>query len=237
MFSGILEWLDRPFLDIGPVLHVGTVEASPAELIGCVTGAATVLLVARQIGWAWPIGIVNNLMFLALFLASGLYAGAGLQVVFILVALYGWWKWRPDGGDPHRRHTSPGKSELGVVQASRSALLVWGVGAAVVAVGLWQLLDRVTDSEVPLWDGVATALALTALVGQTRKQIEAWYVWILADLVYIPLYAHQQLWLTSALYVLYVALCWRGYRAWKRSLTESGPAASSLPAAAAGRAG
>lgn len=228
--SDLLEWLDSP------LLRLGSVEASPAELIGCVTGAATVFMVSKQIVWAWPVGILNNLMFLALFLSSGLYAGAGLQVVFILVALYGWWQWKPEGGDYHRRH---GRSGLDVVHARRRTMALWAAGIAVGSVVLWQLLSRATDSEVPLWDGVATSLALTALVGQTRKQIESWYVWILADLVYIPLYAHQELWFTSALYVLYLGLCWRGYRAWKKSL--SGPEASrgSAPPLAepAGRAG
>ena len=62
---------------------------SPIEVAGFITGALCVWLVARQNHWNWPIGIANNVAFLALFWTSGLYADSGLQVVYIALALYG----------------------------------------------------------------------------------------------------------------------------------------------------
>jgi nicotinamide mononucleotide transporter len=76
------------------------------------------------------------------------------------------------------------------------------------------LLDRVTDSTVPLPDAITTVLSLLATWGQARKKLESWWLWIAADVVYVPLYAYKVLWLTAVLYVGFLALCVFGLRSW-----------------------
>ena len=57
------------------------------EVAGFVTGALCVYLVVRQHIANFPIGIANNVFFFVLFVAAGLYADAGLQVVFLALGL------------------------------------------------------------------------------------------------------------------------------------------------------
>jgi nicotinamide mononucleotide transporter len=179
------------------------------EIAGFVTGALCVWLVARQNVWNWPIGILNNVAFLVLFLTSGLYADGSLQVVYIALAVYGWWAWLRGGVS----HTS-----LPIGRTSRAqwwALL--GAGMAATAVLTW-VLARYTDSTVPLADAVTTVLSLLATWGQARKKIESWWLWIAADVIYVPLYAYKGLWLTGILYLGFLALCVVGLVGWRASL-------------------
>ena len=62
-------------------------------MLGFVTGALCVWLLARENIWNWPIGIANNIFYIVVFLKSGLYGDSGLQVVYIVLAAYGWWTW------------------------------------------------------------------------------------------------------------------------------------------------
>jgi nicotinamide mononucleotide transporter len=193
-----------------PLFTVLDTPVSWTEFLGFGSGALCVWLVARQHIANWPIGIANNVLFVLLFTQAGLYADAGLQVVFITLAAYGWWTWTHGGG--------PGSSVLPVRRTTRTEW-TWLLAAGVVAtLALTLLLDRATDSTVPFWDALTTALSLMATYGQCRKRLESWWLWIAADVVYVPLYAHKELYLTSLLYIGFMALCVAGLLNWSRDL-------------------
>jgi nicotinamide mononucleotide transporter len=185
---------------------------SLTEFLGFLTGVVNVWLLARQILWNWPVGIANNLLYFAVFLHSGLYGDAGLQLIYAALGVYGWWHWS---------HPAPGSSALIVTRTTRSTW-IWLVPATAIAtVALAFFLARFTDSTVPRRDALTTALSLAATYGQTKKLLESWWIWILADMIYIPLYIYKGLWLTSALYAIFMILCVVGLRAWRKALHES----------------
>lgn len=185
------------------------------EVLGFATGALCVWLVARQHVANWPIGIANNLFFIVLFAQAGLYADAGLQIVFIALAAYGWWSWTHGGG--------PGTAgALAVRRTTRAEWVCLAAAGAVGVLGLTLLLSSATDSTVPFWDALTTGLSLAATYGQCRKLVESWWLWIAADLVYVPLYAYKELYLTSVLYVGFLALCVAGLAGWRRTLPPRG---------------
>ncbi|MFD8077136.1 nicotinamide riboside transporter PnuC [Streptomyces sp. NPDC059718] len=188
-----------------PLFILLDTPVSWVEVLGFGSGALCVWLVARRHIANWPVGIANNLFFILLFAGAGLYADAALQIVYVALAVYGWWSWAAAG------------SAAGRLAVSRTDRRTWAVlaPATVIATALLTvLLDRATDSTVPFWDALTTALSLAATYGQCRKKIESWYLWIAADLVYIPLYAYKGLYLTSLLYAGFLLLCLVGLRGW-----------------------
>jgi nicotinamide mononucleotide transporter len=193
---------------------------SGIEALGFLTGAACVALLVRQNIWNWPIGIANNLLFIALFLRAGLYADVGLQGFYIAISLYGWWSWL-HGGRDH------GTLKVGRVPAG--AALVLAAGVALATAGLTWILRRYTNSTVPVFDSLITALSLAAQFMMTRKWIENWGVWIAANCLSIGLLIYKGLYVTSALYAVYQVLCVMGLVAWRRALREEAPPAG-LPA-------
>lgn len=188
------------------------------EAFGFITGVVNVWLLARQNIWNWPIGLANNLAYLIVFATSGLYGDAGLQVVYMTLGIYGWWKWLRRSG-------------LEGLAVTRTTPAIWTYLAPIALASFLFLrwfLGRFTDSTVPMWDGLTTALSLAAIWGQSRKLLESWWIWILADLIYIPLYIYKGLWLTSLLYFVFLLLCIFGLREWMR---ETAPSASVQPQA------
>jgi nicotinamide mononucleotide transporter len=179
---------------------------SPVEIAGFITGALCVWLVVRRNVWNFPLGIANNVFFWLLFMQAGLYADAWLQVVYLVLGALGWYWWLYGGAD-------------------RTALVVrdtptWGwavVGTfVVVATGvIYALLTSHTDSTVPLADALTTALSLGAQVMLNRKWIGNWWLWITADVLYVVLYWHKDLYLTSILYAGFMVLCVVGLNQWR----------------------
>ena len=186
-------------------------RVSLIEILGFLTGAVNVWLLARQNVWNWPVGLANNALYVAVFVAAGLYGDAGLQLVYITLGAYGWWSW-----------THPGREAgLHVVRTPRP-VWAWLVPAAMAAAfALRFFLRNFTDSTVPGGDAVTTALSLAAIYGQCRKYLESWWIWIAADLIYIPLYIYKNLWLTSGLYFVFLLLCVVGLREWRKALFQA----------------
>ena len=180
-----------------------------AEVLGFATGLINVGLLVRQHILNWPVGILNVALLMLVFWSAGLYADASLQVLYVLLGCYGWWAWLHGGQD---------RSHLLVRPTTRTEWPAQAVAGVLLTAGLWLFLDRLTNSTVPLADAVTTALSLLATYGQSRKLIENWWLWIAADLIYIPLYGYKDLWLTSILYVAFLALCVAGLRAWQSAL-------------------
>lgn len=190
------------------LFQLGQDSVTWAELLGFATGAICVWLCVRASVWNFPVGIANNLFFLVLFWSARLYADASLQIVYLALAAYGWWVWLRGGERRSRRLMG---------RASTPALLLLLGLSAPATWGLTILLTHAHDI-APFWDALTTALSLAAQWLLNAKQIQNWYFWIVADLVYIPLYFVKALDLTGIVYVLFLALCLIGWQSWRREL-------------------
>src|SRR5262245_28269197 len=187
---------------------LGNDQVSVAELLGFVTGAASVWLTVLARISNFPVGIANSAFFLVLFLAARLYADSGLQVVYIVLGFAGWWQWL---------HGGPQRSRLVVSRSGpllRAGCLVFAAG------GTWGLtvLLRAAHDVAPFWDALTTAVSLAAQFLLNRKMIENWALWIAVDLIYIPLYVVKRLDLTAIVYALFLGMCLLGVAAWRRAL-------------------
>ena len=200
----VIDWLG------GTALTAFGAPTTWAEVLGFATGLVTVWLLVRQHLLNWPIGIVNVLLLMLVFWSAGLYADAGLQIVYVLLGAYGWWAWIYGGAS---------RSRLVVRTTTGREWTAQAVAGVLLTAALWLFLARFTGSTVPLADAVTTALSLLATYGQARKLVENWWLWIAADLIYIPLYGYKDLWLTAILYLAFLALCVLGLRAWRAALS------------------
>ena len=184
-----------------------------AELLGFLTGIACVYLVIYEHVWNFPLGIASNIFFFALFVRAGLYGDAGLQVVYIGLAVQGWYWWLRGG-----RH----RTTLHVSHISRREFLMAIVLAAVAVAALLNVL-RVAGGSAPFLDSLTTVLSLVAQYFLNRKYIENWIVWIIADVLYIYLYLQRGLLLTAILYAIFIAMCVAGLAQWRRSIRVNAP--------------
>jgi nicotinamide mononucleotide transporter len=183
------------------------------EACGFVTGAVCVWLVTRGNIWNWPIGLANNLFFAFLFWRARLFADMGLQGVYLIFGVWGWWQWL-HGGKNHSR-----------LEVTRGTRVEW-IGIALFLVfGTWGLRELLiaVNGAAPFWDSLTTTLCLAAQYLLCRKRIENWWLWITADLIYVPLYFSRHLPLTAILYAGFIGLCVIGLFRWRKELHDSRP--------------
>lgn len=191
------------------------------EVLGFVTGAACVLLAARRSIWNFPIGIANNIVFLWLFLGSALYADAGLQVVYLVLAVAGWVNWA-------RNRASDEKALI--ASTPRRAVVPLVIAAVVITALLIWVLSTFTDSTTEVADSSTTAVSLVAQYMLNRRWIENWFVWLAVDIAYVGLYLVKGLWITGLLYLLFIGIAVWGYRGWVLARRRgAGVTASAVP--------
>lgn len=188
-------------------------HVSISEVFGFITGAASVWLCVKLRTSNWPVGIANDLFFLILFWSAGLYANAGLQILYVVLGIWGWWEWV---------HGGKNRAPVPVSRTSRREWLLLATGTVAGTAVLMWLLRSTTTSTVVFWDALTTAISIAATWGQCLKKVESWYLWIAVDCIYVPLYASQHLGLTAVLYLGFLGMCFVGLRDWKRELQQQG---------------
>ena len=181
---------------------------SPWELAGFLTGIVCVWQVVCRNIWNFPLGILSCACFLILFLQQRLFGEAILQVIFIALNIHGWNQWLRKGSDQGGRQVSNvPKKEFTIL-----ALLVFPFTA-----GLWAILTWLNGS-APLVDAWVTSLSLIAQWLLNRKFIQSWPVWILVDVLTIGLGIYRGMYLLSALYIIYLSMCFVGWYSWNKTI-------------------
>ena len=179
-------------------------KATWLEAVSFVTGAACVWLTVKESVWNFPVSLANVATFSVVYFNVRLYADAGLQVVYFVLTLIGWYLWLWGG----KHHTALRISRTGALEWA------WVLGALLVLTGgLWQLLHYVGGSS-SFWDALTTSISLGAQWLLNRKRLENWILWIVGDVIYIPLYLYKELYLTSILYAVFLAMATMGLMQW-----------------------
>ena len=192
---------------------------SPLELFAALIGAISVWLSVRQNIWSWPTAIVNVVLYAIVFYEAKLYADMGLQVIYAILSIYGWYEWLYGGAGHTELRVSRTGARLGALLA-----LIAAAGSAVLGV----FLHHSTDAALPFMDSFLSSTSLVAQWMMTKKLLENWLVWIGVDVLYVGMFIFKGLFLTAGLYAVFLALAVKGYLDWRRSIAAQ---ATAVPAA------
>ncbi len=179
------------------------------QIVGAALGLLYLWLEYRADIRLWIVGLVMPVVHGALYYKAGLYADCSMQVYYVLAGLYGWLVW----------HNAPKKkTAAGTAVAHTPLRMLPALAAAYAALhaAIYWLLVRFTDSAVPFWDSLTTALCIVAYWMLARKWVEQWLVWLAVDAVTVGLYLCKGIPVTAGLYALYSVLAVAGYLRWRR---------------------
>lgn len=183
------------------------------EVVAVVVTIAAVWLTARQVIWCWPLALISVSLYAVVFFQAKLYADMGLQAVYFVLALYGWWAWL---------HGSEEHGELRVSLAGWSTRVGLVVLGALSGLLLGLTLERFTDASLPFMDSSLSSFSIVAQWLQTRKILGAWLLWIALDVFYVGMFVFKGLYLTAGLYAVFLWLASMGFISWRRSMATSG---------------
>lgn len=207
------------------------------EIVGNAFGLASAVGGMRRRVWAWPVGIVGNVLLFTVFLFTGtdsdhagpLYGQAARQVFFIVVSVYGYWRWQEN------RRTGSGAHAV-VPRWATGPERVAYVGAGLVAVGVCFLVFRAIGAgwPAPTWyywaDSWIFIGSMLATYAMARGWVDFWLCWIAVDMVGVPELVHFHFYPTAVLYGVYGGFVIWGFFEWLRvARIEVAPIGVSAP--------
>jgi nicotinamide mononucleotide transporter len=192
-------------LSIFQTVYENLMASSWLEAIAVITGLLSVWYAKKENILVYPTGIISVLIYVYICLTVKLYADMGINAFYFVMSIYGWVKWTRHTGDhQHRPIKWASKQEW-----------AWSVAGLVVFFFiLVYILKNYTDSNVPVWDALTTAIFIIGMWLMALKKIENWLFWIAGDLISIPLYASKGLVLTSIQFTIFLILAIAGYLEW-----------------------
>ena len=180
-------------------------QMSAAEVVSVLLGVVYLVLAVRRSRWCWVAGGISSGLMIWLSAQARLPMQALLNVYYVVVSVYAWWRWT--GQEAH----TPAVSLLP---------LRWHIAGVVGVIGASLLTARLLATETqaawPLLDSLTTwgSLFTTWLVA--RAKLENWAYWFLIDAVEACLFFEQHLYLVSIMTFATLGVIVVGHRAWWR---------------------
>lgn len=179
------------------------------EIVASVFGFFSAGLTVKQNIWCWPTGIISVFLFIFVFYDAKLYSDMMLQMIFVVLQIYGWYFWLHGGKD---------QKEVPVLVLNGGRRIFWGGVTLIGSLLLGHFMSTRTNADVAYIDATQTVMSLIAQYLQAFKALESWIFWITVDVISIGLYLYKKLYFTTGLYCLFLGIATMGYFEWRRSL-------------------
>ena len=193
------------------------------EIFGNLFGLASAVGGMRRRVWAWPVGIVGNVMLFTVFLGSWashshqapLIGQAGRQVFFVITSIYGWHRW---ANARRASADAPAVTPRWATGDERRKLLL----AAAIAISVCYFAFRLIGEGFPVqwWYYLADSWifvgSMVATYAMARGWTDFWLCWIAVDVVGVPELLHFHYYPSAALYAIYGGFVIWGFVVWRR---------------------
>ncbi len=163
-----------------------------------------VILAARRHVACWPVGMIGVFLAFFVYTSARLYSDATLQVVYLILSIYGWRQWSKSVDSGHmpikRMSVALHGQILGIG-------LLWGLSMG----WFWSLFQ----AALPFIDGLTTSFSLLTTWLVARRYLENWLYWIVIDIVCIGVYIDRQIDAFVYLFIIYTLLAIWGWWRWR----------------------
>ncbi len=175
----------------------------------------------------WYASMVMPAISMWIYFSKGIYADFAINIYYLVIAIYGfivWTRGHKKISNQSDQSDSSDRSDKNLPITNIPLRMLFACVAVFLAlwVGLYLILNYLTDSTVPIPDAFTTALSIVGMWMLARKYLQQWIAWILVDAVCTCLYWYKGIPLYAILYAIYTIIAFFGYRKWLRLMHAAG---------------
>lgn len=184
------------------------------EAIAFIFGILSVWYAKKANILVYPTGIICTIITVYLLYINQYFGDMMMNFYYSVMSIYGWWNWSRKKGNKYVvpiSRTNHKEKFVGIFMFIATMIVTY-----LVYKGFNYTI------EIPNYiDIVTSGIFFTAMWYMANKKLESWTLWIIADIITIPLYAYRGLGMLSLQYLVFTILAIQGYIEWKKSLNNN----------------
>lgn len=187
------------------------------EVLGVLLGFLYLILIMQQNILGWYAAFGSTAIFSWLFWDVSLVMESGLNVYYLIMAIYGWWVWKGN-----ERAIKSGADSGAAIVESEKLIQTWSIqrhlfvigGIVLISLMTGYGLEKNTTAALPYLDSFTTWGAVITTYMVTQKVLENWWYWLVIDTVAVYLYIDRELYLIALQMIVYIVMIFVGWYMW-----------------------
>lgn len=183
------------------------------EITAIVFGLLSVWFAKKNKIWVFPTGIINTAIYVYLLWKWTLLGDMMINFYYVIMSIYGWYHWTRKKDNvvefPISRMT---------LSEKKWAFFIF-VLTILFVVTVYTFFGKFTHWTSYV-DTLVTGIFFVGMWLMARRKIENWILWIIGDIISIPMYFVKGYTFTSIQYLIFTIIAFYGYLEWKRTLQQ-----------------
>jgi nicotinamide mononucleotide transporter len=183
------------------------------EIVAFVFGILSVWFAKKENILVYPTGLIATIITTYLLFTIGYLGDMMINLYFSIMSIYGWYKWTKKTNDADTlliSRTNTNQKIIGIVLFFVTIFVVFGIYN-------FFGYEIKKDNYIDIF---ASGIFFTGMWFMALKKIENWTLWIIGDLVVVPLYGYRGLGMLSLQYLIFTILAISAYLEWKKILNN-----------------
>ena len=183
------------------------------EFFAAVLGVISVWFAKKNKILVYPTGIISTLIYVWILFKNQLLGDLIVNAYFFLMSIYGWFFWS-------RKNEGNFQNNISRLNLNESifGLIIFTFGF--ITINYLYNISNWQENHVSSIDTLTTAIFCSAMWFMARRKIEHWILWIIGDIVSVPLYIYKSLYFTSIQYLIFTIIALLGFFTWLKELNK-----------------
>ena len=184
------------------------------EIIAVFTGILSVWLTRKENVLLYPIGICSVSIWIYLCWIGDLFGQSIINLFFLIMNIYGWYNWQLKDDSQ--------KFKIQIKNNNTKENLMVIIASIFLSTFVFMVINQFQKEDASLFyvllESIITGINFTAMWLMAWKRIEHWYLWIIGDIMCIPLFIHKDYTLGVIQFTIFIIIAYQGLKDWKLKL-------------------
>jgi nicotinamide mononucleotide transporter len=210
------------------------------EFLAAVFGIVSVYYARKENILVFPTGIISTGIYVYMLSQWALYGDLIINVYYTIMSIYGWYQWSKFVGD-NQEHIAISRTNFSD-KIKAVGIFVFTSAFVIVVYRYYNIMPNDLDLQqsieyawklicsgnisdfrkvTPFLDTFTTGIFFAAMWLMANKKIENWTLWIIGNVVSIPLYFVKGYGFTGIQYAVFLFLAVSGYLEWNKLIEKN----------------